>query len=166
MIFDYKGRLYPEYLRNGNACRFITPIAQQFCIGSGVDVGPGKWPLPGALPIDVGPEYSAMELPPGPFDYVFSSHCLEHLRDPIGALEHWRSRLKPGGVLFLYLPHPDMEYWLPQNCRKHLHSWRPGDMKRILHDLGFWDVLASERDLAWSFAVVAFNGSRRPGLSA
>lgn len=160
MIFNYRGKLYPEYIRNGNACRFITPFAQQFCTGSGVDVGPGKWPFPGALPVDVGPEYSAMELPPGPFDYVFSSHCLEHLRDPIGALEHWRERLRPGGVLFLYLPHPDMEYWQPQNCRKHLHSWRPGDMKRILYDLGFCDVLASERDLAWSFAVVGFKGPR------
>lgn len=165
MIFDYKGRLYPEYLRNGNACRFIVPIAQQFCVGEGVDVGPGRWPFPGATPVDIGPEHSAMSLPDGPFDYVFSSHCLEHLQNPVAALEHWRSRLKPGGVLFLYLPHPDMEYWLPQNCRKHLHTWSPGQMRRILIDLGFWDVLASERDLAWSFSVVGFNGSHQPGLS-
>lgn len=163
MIFDYRNRLYPEYLRNGNACRFIVPIAQQFCVGEGVDVGPGRWPFPGATPVDVGSEYSAMALPPGPFDYVFSSHCLEHLRNPIAALEHWRTRLKPQGVLFLYLPHPDMEYWLPQNCRKHLHSWSPGQMRRILVDLGFSDVLASERDLAWSFSVVAFNHSLLPG---
>lgn len=113
MIFEYRKRLYPEYLRNGNACRFIVPVAQQFCVGEGVDVGPGRWPFPGATPVDVGSEYSAMALPPGPFDYVFSSHCLEHLQNPIAALEHWRSRLKPQGVLFLYLPHPDMEYWLP-----------------------------------------------------
>lgn len=156
MIFEYKGNLYPEYIRNGNACRFITPIAQQFCVGNGVDVGPGKWPLPGAIPVDISNEHSAMALPDGEFDYVFSSHCLEHLKDPVAAIEHWRERLKPGGVLFLYLPHPDMEYWLPQNCRKHLHSWKPGDIRKLLIDLGFVNVIHSERDLAWSFAAVGF----------
>lgn len=98
-----------------------------------------------------------MALPPGPFDYVFSSHCLEHLRNPIEALEHWRSRLRPGGVLFLYLPHPDMVYWRPQHCRKHLHSWTPAAMAQILRDIGLVDVIHGERDLAWSFAAVGFN---------
>ena len=60
--------------------------------------------------------------------------------------------------MLLYLPHPDMEYWRPQNCRKHLHSWAPQEMATILNDLGFTDVMHSERDLAWSFAVVGFNG--------
>lgn len=165
MIFDYKGRLYPEYLKHGNACRFIEPIARHFCVGRGVDVGCGMWPLPGALGVDLKNGGDAMQLPDGQFDYVFSSHCLEHLSNPVAALEHWRDRIVPGGVLFLYLPHPDMEYWLPQNCRKHLHSWSPGQVRRILIDLGFWDVLASERDLAWSFSVVGFKGSHRPGMS-
>lgn len=97
-----------------------------------------------------------MELPTGPFNYIFSSHCLEHLTNPVAALEHWKSRLTVGGVLFLYLPHPDMTYWLPQHNRKHLHSWRPADMARIVKDLGFKNVVHSERDLAWGFCVVGF----------
>ena len=94
----------------------------------------------------------------GEYDYVFSSHCLEHLVDPVGALLHWKTRIKPGGVLFLYLPHPSMTYWKPQHCRKHLHTWRPEDMAEIVRDLGFKDVIHSERDLAWSFAVVGRRG--------
>ena len=39
-------------------------------------------------------------------------------------------------------------------------------MRRILIDLGFADVLASERDLAWSFSVVGFNHSLLPGRYA
>lgn len=159
MIFEYKGRLYPEYIRNGNACRFILPMAQEFCQGRGLDVGAGKWPLPGAIPVDLTDGGDAMALPEGLFNYILSSHCLEHLPNPVAAIEHWKSRLVPGGVLFLYLPHPDMEYWLPQNNRKHLHQWRPEDIKRLLIDLGFVDVIHSERDLAWSFAVVGFNGA-------
>lgn len=154
MIFSYKGNLYPDYIKRGNACRFIAPAALEFCKGKGLDVGAGKWPLPGAIPIDVAHGGDAMALPEGRFDYVFSSHCLEHLANPVAAIEHWKTRLRPGGYLFLYLPHPDMEYWLPQNNRKHLHVFRPADMRKMLADLGFVDVICSERDLAWGFAVV------------
>lgn len=154
MIFEYRGEKYPEYLKHGNACQFIQPTALQFCRGRGLDVGAGRWPLYGAIPVDVQGGGDAMDLPAGLFDYVFSSHCLEHLEDPIAALEHWQSRLRPGGVLFLYLPHPDMKYWLPQNCRKHRHTWKPEEMAEILTDLGFENVIHSLRDLAWGFAVV------------
>jgi SAM-dependent methyltransferase len=156
-VFDYKGTLYPDYIKFGNACQFIAPTALQFCRGKGLDVGAGKWPLHGATPIDMSEGGDAMQLPKGPFDFIFSSHCLEHLENPVAALEHWKDRLKPGGVLFLYLPHPDMRYWRPQHNRKHLHLFWPADVSEMLVDLGFVDVLHSERDLYWSFAVVGFN---------
>lgn len=158
MIYEYKGHLYPDYLKTGNASQHIVPTALHFCRGVGLDVGANKWPLPGATPVDWINGGDAMALPAGEFDYLFSSHCLEHLPDTVEALIHWRSRLKVGGVLFLYLPHPDMEYWLPQNCRKHLHSWEPEVMAQMLRDVGFINVIHSERDLAWSFAVVGVRG--------
>lgn len=157
-LFEYRGHLYPDYLRRGNAAQHVIATAQHFCTGKGVDVGAGKWPFPGAVAVDVGRgNCDAYTLPPGPWDYVFSSHCLEHLTDPVLALEHWRANLAPGGVLFLYLPHPDMEYWRPQNCRKHRHLFYPADVARMLWDLGYVGVIHGERDLAWSFAVVGFN---------
>lgn len=158
MIFEYRGALYPAYLKEGNACRFIAATAREFCNGVGLDIGAGNWPLVGARAIDAKHGGDAMGLPQGPFDFIFSSHCLEHLPNPIAALEHWKTRLRPGGVLFLYLPHPAMEYWLPQNCRKHLHSWAPAAMAKIVADLGFINVIHGERDLAWSFPVVGWNG--------
>jgi len=155
LTFIYRGETYPDYLRHGNACRFIAPTAREFCKGYGYDVGCGDWPLAGATPIDLKRGGNAMALPGAQLvDYVFSSHCLEHLPDPVAALEHWRSRLRRGGVLFLYLSHPDMVYWRPQNCRKHLHSWSPAQMAEIVSELGFEKVIHSERDLAWSFSVV------------
>lgn len=156
MIFEYKGELYPDYIKTGNARRFVLPIAEQFCRGRGLDVGAGSWPFPGAIAVDLVDGGDAMALPEGQFDYVFSSHCLEHLVNPVAALDHWKTRLRPGGVLFLYLPHPAMTYWLPQNNRKHLHSWQPGQVAELLRDLGFIDVIHSDRDLAWSFSAVGF----------
>lgn len=157
MIFEYRDRIYPSYLKNGNACQFIAPVAYHFCRGTGLDVGSGRWPLYRAIPVDLQNGGDAMNLPEGEFDFVFSSHCLEHLADPISALLHWKTRITPGGVLFLYLPHPDMTYWLPQHNRKHLHSWQPKDMAQIVRDLGFVNVIHGERDMAWGFAVVGFN---------
>lgn len=156
MIFEYRGGLFPEYVKTGNACRFVIPAAMEFCQGYGVDVGAGRWPLPGAIPVELKDGGDAMDLPEGPFDFVFSSHCLEHLLDPVAAIEHWKEKLKPGGVLFLSLPHPDMTYWRPQHCRKHRHLFHPEDTAQMVRDLGFERVIHSERDLSWSFQVVGF----------
>jgi SAM-dependent methyltransferase len=158
-LFEYRGQLYPDYLKRGNAMQFIEPIAKQFCRGIGLDVGCGKWPLKGARPIDLADGKDACALPEGIWDYVFSSHCLEHLANPVAAIEHWKTRLRAGGTLFLYLPHPDMAYWRPENCRKHVHLFRPADIAEMLRALGFERVIHSERDLMWSFAVVGFKGS-------
>lgn len=156
-LFRYQGQLYPDYLRHGNAMQFIAPVAAHFCVGEGLDVGASKWPLPGARPIDHASGHDALDLPAGPFDYIFSSHCLEHITNTVFAIEHWKSRIKPGGILFLYLPHPAMRYWQPQFCRRHVHTWLPLQMVELLEDLGFVDVIHSERDMAWSFACIGTN---------
>ena len=109
-----------------------------------------------AVGVDLKTGGDANAVPRGPWDYVFSSHCLEHLQNPVFTLEHWQANIKPGGVLFLYLPHPDMVYWRPEYCRKHLHSFYPAQMARTLTALGFQNVIHSERDMAWSFSVVGF----------
>jgi SAM-dependent methyltransferase len=154
MFYEYRGFLYPDYLKEGNACRFIIPTAKEFCKGLGLDVGAGAWPLPGATPVDVKSGGRAEDLPGDEWDYIFSSHCLEHVVNPIETLEHWKSKIRRGGVLFLYLPHPEMIYWRPQNCRKHLHIWYPEEMAEIMMSIGFENVIHGQRDLAWSFAVV------------
>ncbi len=162
--YDVDQCLYPEYLKHGNVCQFITPTAQYFCKGDGLDVGAGRWPFPNATPVDISMDdpnsRDAQKLPKNGerifWDYIFSSHCLEHLEDYIAALKHWQESLTPGGCLFLYLPHPDMTYWRPEYCRKHRHQFLPAQMAGTLRALGFVDVIHSERDLAWSFAVVGF----------
>jgi SAM-dependent methyltransferase len=156
MLYEYKGKKYPEYIRQGNAQQFVRRFAREYCKGIGLDVGGGKWPLPGAISVDLINGQDALGLPHCVYDYVFSSHCLEHLPNTVAAIEHWKSRIRPGGVLFLYLPHPDMEYWNPQNCRKHLQLLYPAHIEKLFVDLGFVDVFVTGRDLYWSFAAVGF----------
>ena len=155
--FLYKGDLYPNYIKAGNAAGYIVPFAREFCKGHGLDIGGFfDWIFPGAIPINItiNDEWNAYNLPDEKYDYIFSSHTLEHLPDYVEALVYWKEHLKGDGVLFLYLPHPDMEYWRPQNNHKHLHMFHPADIRDLLVDLGFDEVLYSERDLYWSFSVV------------
>jgi SAM-dependent methyltransferase len=40
------------------------------------------------------------------YDFVLSSHCLEHTANPLAALREWRRVTRPGGHLLLALPDP------------------------------------------------------------
>jgi hypothetical protein len=116
----YKGREYPLSLNNGNAIEHIKTRALKFCKGLGLDIGAGKWPLEGAIPIDISygngqdathlNEYANQSM-----DFIFSSHCLEHIPENLweDALALWLKKLKIGGYIALYLPHPEMELWHP-----------------------------------------------------
>lgn len=39
------------------------------------------------------------------YDFLLSSHTIEHLADPLGALMQWQRILKPGATLILIVPH-------------------------------------------------------------
>ena len=106
----YNGKKYPHHQIIGNAAQFAIPYAKHYCKGVGFDIGCMKkeWAVPGSTPIDLDfdDNYEALNLPGDDFvDYIFSSHCLEHIDNWVDTLEYWHIRLKTGGVLFLYLPH-------------------------------------------------------------
>jgi SAM-dependent methyltransferase len=42
------------------------------------------------------------------FDFIHSSHCLEHLVDPRDALGHWLRVVKPGGHIVVTVPDEDL----------------------------------------------------------
>ena len=165
-FFEYQGKLYPSYIRDGHAADFIIPAAYKFCIGKGLDIGGTKdCHYPGAQIINIDPPsiYHATNLPDEKYDYIFSSHTLEHIENYLETLLYWRAHLREDGVLFLYLPHPDMAYWHPQNCKKHRHIFTPEQIGLALKGLEYKDILCSCRDLYWSFAVVAINRASKQG---
>lgn len=156
---EYQGSIYPEFQAKGNASQFALPFAKHFCQGFGVDIGfcQDDWKYPDAIGADINDtsnDYHANNLPAN-LDYIYSSHCLEHLDDWVASLEYWVSSLKDSGVLFLYLPHPDQEYWKPWNNRKHKHLLYPKDVEDCLRSFGVSSVMRSERDLNHSYIVVA-----------
>ena len=157
-FINFNNKNYPSYQAEGFAAQFIFPFARKFCVGHGLDIGCSRkeWSLQGSTPIDIifDDQYHALNLPDGTFDYIFSSHCLEHLEKWTLALDLWLSRIREGGILFLYLPDYSQEYWRPWNCDKHIHYFTSSIIIDYLKDRKMKNILYSGIDLNNSFSVV------------
>lgn len=179
---EYKGHLYPKFQSEGFASQFAIPFAKKVCRGIGVDVGCNrlewgycvelyredydKWyqsamsshSEANSFPIDpIINNYTALDFPKNckDLDYIFSSHCLEHIDDWVSVLDYWKSKLKDGGVLFLYLPDYSQVYWRPWNNRKHLTIFTPQIVEDYLLDRGYKKIFKSGVDLNNAFTIMA-----------
>ncbi len=94
--------------------------ATRYLRGEGIDIGAGPdslaqyheffplmrscraWDMP-----DGDAQYMA-GVKDDSFDFVHSSHCLEHMKDAHLALSHWLRILKPGGYLVCIVPDEDL----------------------------------------------------------
>ena len=157
---EFKNEVYPAFQSEGFAAKFAIPFAQQVCHGNGYDIGCNRkeWSFPGSYAIDpvLGP-FDAFSLPQGKVDYIFSSHCLEHLDNWVKALDYWAEHIKRNGILFLYLPDHSQVYWRPYHNRKHIHSFTPEIIKSYFTDQpNHWkNVFVSGIDLNNSFCLMA-----------
>lgn len=155
---EFKGKIYPKFQSEGFASKFAFPFAEQVCKGNGYDIGCNRieWALPGSIPIDkcIGNMWTAEALPNMLADYIFSSHCLEHIPNWVGVLDYWYENLTKGGVLFLYLPDFSQEYWKPWNNRKHVNIFTPEIIRSYLEDKGYKNVFVSGVDLNSSFMAM------------
>jgi SAM-dependent methyltransferase len=103
-------------MRRAHDARFAT----RYFRGDGIDIGGGIDPL------DLGREFFPLirhlfnydqehgdaqllaNVADDTFDFLYSSHCLEHLRDPVEALRNWLRVVKPGGHLVIDVPEEDL----------------------------------------------------------
>lgn len=155
-----------EYLNHetiGGAALFVRHLASLYLSGEGLDIGYSKpeWQYPGSFGIEpsLDPRYDAMNLPlgvgkGGKFNYIHSSHCLEHVKENWhNVLDYWLSKLHVGGILFLYLPHASQNYWQPRNNRKHIHSFDGPEINDYLNSLGHQSFVSGV-DMNHSFTVI------------
>ena len=63
-------------------------------------------------------------IPDHAYDFILSSHCLEHVANPLAALREWRRVTRPGGHLLLALPDPSrtFDHRRPVTTLAHLHD--------------------------------------------
>src|SRR5664279_2686764 len=93
------------------AKQYWGAIEKAATAGRGIDIGCGPDPVkPDARRFDLedGDANVASQYVKAQFDFVYSSHCLEHMHDPRMTILDWWKLVKPGGYLFVVVPDEDL----------------------------------------------------------
>ena len=101
----------PEVQKNHKR-RIENQFYEKYMSGRGVDIGyrgeNNGNPVLYSIGIDRDtPNYDGKTLPfqPNELDYVFSSHCLEHLNNPAEYIKEWYQKTKLNGYIIIIVPH-------------------------------------------------------------
>lgn len=110
-----------------------------YFVGQGIDIGAGPDGLSKQLhhfpritscrdwDLEDGDAQEMAGVEDETYDFVHSSHCLEHMRNPFNALHNWLRILKPGGHLVAMVPDEELYeqgVWPPTFNTDHKHSFR------------------------------------------
>jgi len=63
-----------------------------------------------AMEVDIVASGDNIPLPDGSQDFVVSSHVLEHFPNPIKSLLEWDRLIRPGGIIFMIVPHKERTF--------------------------------------------------------
>jgi len=101
--------------------RMMTPnFTRKYFKGCGIDIGGRPDPLSLYLEffplmqsvrvwdLEDGDAQYMQSVDDEAFDFVHSSHCLEHIVDPLEALRNWVRIIRPGGYVILTVPDEDL----------------------------------------------------------
>lgn len=99
---------------------FDARFATRYFVGDGIDIGAGDDSLLQYIElfprirsvtdweIKHGDAQHLAKVEDGQFDFLFSSHCLEHLNDPVEGLFNWIRVVRAGGHLIVSVPDEDL----------------------------------------------------------
>ena len=74
-----------------------------------------------ALKVDIVAPGDDIPLPDQSQDFIVSSHVIEHFTNPIKALIEWDRLVKPGGIIFIIVPHKERTFDREQKCTSLQH---------------------------------------------
>jgi SAM-dependent methyltransferase len=107
-----KKRLNHRFMKESSKSQlYWGELEKRVVRGQGIDIGCGPDP--------VTPNVRRFDLEDGDaniisrhvkdvFDFVYSSHCLEHMHNPRSTILDWWKLVKPGGYLFVVVPDEDL----------------------------------------------------------
>lgn len=91
---------------------FYPELFRDFVKGDTLDIGAGQDPVSWGAVVFDKPQGNAENIfehfQLESFDSVFSSHCLEHINEPMLVIRDWFALVKPGGHLFVIVPDEDL----------------------------------------------------------
>lgn len=123
---------------SGEQPRFVpeSALAHKYCVGKGLEIGGAAHNPFGlntlnvdftdsmdtvfkkeeirlcgkALKVDIVANGDDIPLPDKSQDFIVSSHVIEHFTNPIKALIEWDRLVKPGGIIFMIVPHKERTF--------------------------------------------------------
>jgi len=111
-------------------------FSTKYFVGNGIDIGGGgdslekyTYLFPNILSVKNydrpdGNAEDLREIEDDTYDFVHSSHCLEHLDSPIRGLNNWLRILKPKGYLIVTVPDEDLyEQGVFPSTWSNEHKW-------------------------------------------
>jgi len=124
-----------------------SALAHKYCIGRGLEIGgsahnpfglntlnvdltdsmetvfkKGEIHLFGkVLKVDIVANGDDIPLPDKSQDFIVSSHVIEHFPNPIKALIEWDRLVKPGGIIFMIVPHKERTFDKGKKCTSLQH---------------------------------------------
>ena len=126
--------------RKSHMFRIHSGFYERYCNGYGVELGHQGYEkgkvlqtiVENARPIGLNtPGYDGISLPEnsvptGGYDFIFSSHVLEHIDDWQEAIRNWHKNIKIGGHMIIIVPHQ----FLYEKKRRKPSNYNP-DHKRF-----------------------------------
>lgn len=112
------------------------------------------------LPVDILASGDNIPVPDESEDFIVSAHVIEHFPDPIKTLKEWYRIIRPGGYIFMIVPHKERTFdkELPHtilqelidrhegrieakpNINDHYSVWITEDMVELIKYLG-WNII-------------------------
>ena len=87
-------------------------------------------------------------IPNSKYEFIISSNCLEHVANPIKAIEEWIRVLKKGGLLFLVLPNKEHNFDHKRSVTKFSHLLLDYQNNTTENDLTHLDEILELHDLS------------------
>lgn len=112
------------------------------------------------MSVDVVADGSNLPFKDATYDYVISSHVIEHIFDPIKAVKEWLRVIKPGGYIFTIAPLKESVPYenrpitkLQELIDRHEGKLKPEDIK--MSEEEHWDILEGNLSKECTAGIIA-----------
>lgn len=133
-------------LRNKSYCTHLHYVSQDFCQyegkGDGVALQTGIWDT---TKIDIISDITAIPTPDESFDVVLCTEVLEHVPDPLSALQELGRIVRPNGQIILTAPFCSLTHFAPYHYSTGLSRYW---YEKHLKDLGF-EIIQANPNGGW-----------------
>jgi SAM-dependent methyltransferase len=159
---------------------FDSRFASRWFVGVGLDVGAGDDSLLlyaelfpriiNVIPFDEaqGDAQTLDNVEDDSFDFLYSSHCLEHVDDPFEAMTNWIRVVKPGGHLIVSVPDEDLYEqgtWPSRFNTTHKTTWTIDKEESWSPvSINVLDMVRRFRNDIMSLKIELIDHGHRPGL--